>query len=143
MLLYEDYVNETYVVPPNNIGIRLGELYEKGSHLDSNPFLFEDIKTKYLGYWHERHLVEVTYPDNTIVLFYKSRYGTSGKEQGGWYPIGGFISESNGWLPKGWLIKNSDVYQAYGSRSLAQTTFYLTAHEVELLKDQVNFHDSN
>jgi hypothetical protein len=130
-------VNETntaeYEAAPENIGDKLDEIKQKGSSLDNdvsgNVSGIEIVST---GEREGRLVTEVKYPDGTTQLFYKSSAGTSGKQKGGWFPIGGFLNEKTGQYPKGWFIKDSGVKNLYGSQTFQGTADFLTANENEL-----------
>ena len=86
-----------------------------------------------------RLLAEVEYPNGTVVLFYKSMAGTSGKNKGTWYPLAGFLFEQTGKYPKDWFIKDTKIEQMYGSKTFAGTSDYLSANEHSLNEVELPF----
>jgi len=80
-----------------------------------------------------RKLVEIEYPNGWIQLFYSSMSGTSGKEQGTWYPIPGFLN------PTGWFIKDSGIKQFYNSEVFSGTSKFLKEYmeNMEQVKNKI------
>lgn len=111
----------------------LDKIKSIGSSLDSNfSENISNLRVISIGENVGRLIVEVEYPDGTVVLFYKSMSGTSGKKQGIWYPLAGFLSEKKGRYPKDWFIKDNEIKQMYGSKTFAGTSDYLSANEDKL-----------
>lgn len=135
--------DSNYEIEPNDISDKLVQLRNAGKSLDSNEEKnMEGIQVLSTGERSGRALAEVGYPDGTVVLFYKSSKGTSGKQQGAWYPIPGFLSRQLGRYPEGWFIKTSDIMQAYGSRVLMLTSHWLTMQENNLEEIDLSVHGS-
>ena len=96
----DDILSERYTTNDNNYEFSPTKIWEKinklksiGSSLDSNSSdNITNLQVLSTGERAGRLLAEVGYPDGTVVLFYKSMKGTSGKEKGGWFPIPGFIN---------------------------------------------------
>lgn len=127
--------SSNYEFEPLEIWVKLEELESIGKKLDSNYSKnISELKVLSTGERFGRLIAEVGYPDGTVVLFYKSSKGTSGKEMGGWFPIPGFLkSPANGLgLKQGWFIKTSGVENRYGIKTFQGTADYLKANEDNL-----------
>ncbi len=124
-----------YEFSPLEIWEKLDEIKSIGKKLDSSTSdNIENIKVISTGERLGRRLAEVEYPDGTIVLFYKSLKGTSGKEKGGWFPIPGFVNASSRALgiSSGWFIKQNGVSDRYGVKTFQDTADYLLENEDSL-----------
>ena len=119
-----------YEVAAADYDNKLTQLKDKGALLDQNVDQnvsgLEVIST---GEREGRLITEVKYPDGQTQLFYKSSEGTTGKVQGEWYPIAGFINERAGRFPKGWFIKDFGVNNRYDSQVFQGTADYLLTNE--------------
>ena len=125
-------VDSNYEFPPIKIWEKIDELKSIGSRLDNNySDNIANLQVLSTGERSGRLLAEVGYPDGTVVLFYKSSKGTSGKEKGGWFPIPGFTNASAPVLrvPNGWFIKTEGVDDRYGVKTFQGTADYLKANE--------------
>jgi hypothetical protein len=124
---------ENYMVEPDKINDKLDILASTGQRLDSDAEEnIQKLQVLAVGERSGRLLAEIGYPDGTVVLFYRSMSGTSGKTQGAWYPIAGFLSERFGRLPEGWFLKNDGVFTRYGSNVFLATAEYLGQNEGEI-----------
>lgn len=125
-------VDSNYEFPPIKIWEKIDELKSIGSRLDNDySNNIANLQVLSTGERSGRLLAEVGYPDGTVVLFYKSSQGTSGKEKGGWFPIPGFTNASAPALrvPNGWFIKMGGVDDRYGIKTFQGTADYLKANE--------------
>lgn len=104
-----------------------GERLDRDIEKNSNG-----IKVISIGERSGRKLVEVCYQDGTWALFYSSMKGTSGKIQGAWYPIGGFL------MPDGWFIKDRGVLDWYNSVVFKNTSEYLTQYMKNMEQEKSN-----
>jgi len=128
-------VDSNYEFPPIKIWEKIDELKSIGNRLDNNySDNIANLQVLSTGERAGRLLAEVGYPDGTVVLFYKSSQGTSGKEKGGWFPIPGFTNASAPALrvPSGWFIKVDGVDDRYGVKTFQGTADYLKASESAL-----------
>ena len=124
--------DSNYEFPPIKIWEKIDELKSIGNKLDNNySDNIANLQVLSTGERAGRALAEVGYPDGTVVLFYKSSKGTSGKEKGGWFPIPGFTNASAPVLgvPSGWFIKTEGVDDRYGIKTFQGTADYLKANE--------------
>jgi GNAT superfamily N-acetyltransferase len=138
----DDILSERYTTNDNNYEFSPTKIWEKinklksiGSSLDSNSSdNITNLQVLSTGERAGRLLAEVGYPDGTVVLFYKSMKGTSGKEKGGWFPIPGFINSPANelGLQSGWFVKTKGVDNRYGSKTFQGTADYLQATESSL-----------
>jgi hypothetical protein len=125
--------DKNYETTPEKIYDKLGEIKRKGRKLDNNyQENMNEMQVLSVGERSGRLLAEVGYPDGTVVLYYKSSKGTSGKRQGAWYPIAGFISDKFARFKKGWFIKDEGVHNRYGSSVFNETCEYLLENEDNL-----------
>lgn len=134
-------IDSNYDFPPIQIWRKMDELKSIGSKLDSNySDNIANLQVLSTGERSGRLLAEIGYPDGTVVLFYKSSQGTSGKEKGGWFPIPGFINAPAPALrlKSGWFIKIDGVDDRYGVKTFQGTADYLKANENKL--DEINLH---
>lgn len=125
-------VDSNYEFPPIKIWEKIEELKSIGSKLDNNySDNIANLQILSTGERSGRLLAEIGYPDGTVILFYKSSKGTSGKEKGGWFPIPGFTNASAPVLgvPNGWFIKTEGVDDRYGIKTFQGTADYLKANE--------------
>jgi hypothetical protein len=113
-----------YMFDHSSVPSLLDQLVSIGNNLDRNVSNnLSKLQVLSTGERSGRALAEIGYPDGTVVLFYKSMSGTSGKSQGKWYPIPGFSKF------RGWFIKDTRIKQMYGSRVFQGTSDYLSANE--------------
>lgn len=125
-------VDSNYEFPPIKIWEKMDELKSIGNKLDRNySDNIANLQVLSTGERSGRLLAEIGYPDGTVVLFYKSSQGTSGKEKGGWFPIPGFTNASAPVLrvKSGWFIKTEGVDDRYGVKTFQGTADYLKANE--------------
>ncbi len=137
-------VDSNYEFPPIKIWDKIDELKFIGNKLDNNySDNIANLQVLSTGERSGRLLAEIGYPDGTIVLFYKSSKGTSGKEKGGWFPIPGFTNASAPVLgiPNGWFIKTGEVDDRYGVKTFQGTADYLKINENKL--KEINLHINN
>lgn len=128
-------VDKNYEFDPSQIWPKINELKSLGEKLDSNySDNIANLQVLSTGERAGRKLAEIGYPTGDVVLFYRSAYGTSGKEQGGWFPIPGFINaaEYRFGVPQGWFIKANGVDDIYGIKTFQGTADYLKANEDSL-----------
>jgi hypothetical protein len=131
--------NYDFDASPYEVSKKLNDIKNVGKKLDSN-FLenIESLEVLSVNEKFGKLICEVGYPDGTVVLFYKSEKGTSGKEMGGWFPIPGFARNSfylgQKKYPEGWFVKGSleDISSRYGSKVFNYTADYLKANESEI-----------
>lgn len=124
---------DNYLVHPNDIGSKLRMLEITGQRLDANADEnIHGMQVLAIGERAGRLLAEIGYPDGTVILFYRSKSGTSGKIQGTWYPIGGFMDREAWPYPNGWFIKDKGVHNRYGSNVFLATAQYLSRKEEEI-----------
>jgi hypothetical protein len=131
--------NYEFYASPYVVSKMLNDIRNVGKHLDSN-FLknIEGLQVLSINERDGKLVCEIGYPDGTVVLFYKSGRGTSGKQKGSWFPIPGFTRnafENRGQIfPEGWFVKGSlsEVSNRYGSRVFNYTADYLLANENEI-----------
>lgn len=145
--IMDDTLNEghttkdsNYDFSPLKIWEKIDELKSIGSKLDSNySDNIANLQVLSTGERSGRKLVEVGYPNGSVVLFYKSSKGTSGKEKGGWFPIPGFIDAPAPGLgiSKGWFMKTSGVDNRYNVKTFQGTADYLKANEDNLGKEEI------
>lgn len=122
--------DKNYEFEPDSILSRIDDLRKKGKNLDSDVSgNLSGLQVLSTGHRAGRDLVEIGYPDGTVILFYKSMSGTSGKEQETWYPIPGFTNRPNYRVPQGWFMKDSDIKKMYGSQVFQGTRDYLMAND--------------
>lgn len=146
-IMNEGYTTQksNYESHPTKIWEKLDELKSIGQKLDSNSSEnIANLQVLSTGENAGRALAEIGYPDGTVVLFYKSSKGTSGKNAGEWYPIPGFINKAAPGLglPNGWLIKTSGVKQRYGSKTFQGTADYLSANEDVMEEIDLSIHSN-
>jgi len=137
--------DSNYEFGPFEIWPKIGELKSIGKKLDSNySYNIANLQVLSTGERSGRALAEIGYPDGTVVLFYKSSKGTSGKEKGGWFPIPGFLdSDALGiGLKKGWFFKTDGVDDRYGFKTFQGTADYLKANESRLEEIDLSINSS-
>lgn len=123
---------DNYMVNFNDIHSKLSQIKQVGKRLDGDSSNnISKLQVLAIGERSGRALAEIGYPDGTVVLFYLSLSGTSGKDQGMWYPISGFLNKTDKDLtrmPHGWFIKDHGVLDRYGSKTFQGTADYLSAN---------------
>lgn len=129
-----DVLKETdtkkYEVSPDTMFDELDSVKEKGQTLDKDSDKnISEAKVISINDREGRMVAEVEYPDGTTQLFYKSMSGTSGKQQGEWYPLAGFTNKAGAGYPEGYFIKDKEVYDKYGSKTFQGTSDFLSATE--------------
>lgn len=131
--------DSNYEFEPDSVWGRIQDLRDKGKSLDSDVSgNLSGLQVLSTGNRAGRDLAEIGYPDGTVVLFYKSKSGTSGKEQGTWYPIPGFTNRPTMRMPQGWFMKDSDIKKMYGSQVFQGTRDYLLANDGKQAVEEID-----
>ncbi len=141
---------------------RLDQLKGSGAFWDdagisAENLLYDDKAINYLGTKSGRPIVQITMPDKSKQMFYKSSGwagksgdGVGGTTEGMWQPFGGFASKSKN-TPENWFIKDVGYKDFYGSKTykgianeLDNTLMKkLGAKNIDELDEFINFQNRN